>query len=141
MQVIRSFPGWASICNKWYSIQDVRLSPSLLYFSSSIGSWKAFIYYTYTNEIQFNELKSQQNQVSVHPCSIDESNNISCSPKSMYRFAKSVSILLFYKSTMLTSSFFPGQHSMSRIYSEVRHLKGLTQENIIHELFSAFTSR
>ncbi|KAL9713964.1 hypothetical protein Ac2012v2_002270 [Leucoagaricus gongylophorus] len=86
-------------------------------------TWKAFIYYTYTNEIQFNELKSQQNQVSVHPCSIDESNNISCSPKSMYRFAKSANI--------------PCLESIAK--SGIS--RGLTQENIIHELFSAFTSR
>ncbi|KAJ3569233.1 hypothetical protein NP233_g5179 [Leucocoprinus birnbaumii] len=87
-------------------------------------TWKAFIYYAYTNEIHFDELKSQRVQCTsrkaVEPAT---RNNVRCSPKSMYRLAESAKI--------------PQLRSTAR--SGI--LNGLSQSNIVTELFSAFTSK
>ncbi|KAF5359477.1 hypothetical protein D9756_003556 [Leucocoprinus leucothites] len=88
-------------------------------------TWKAFVYYTYTNKIHFNELKSQRGGVSS-TSSADFTpgpNDVSCSPKSMYRFADSANI------------------SKLKSMAKAAILKGLSELNIVTELFSVFTSR
>ncbi|KAF5359476.1 hypothetical protein D9756_003557 [Leucocoprinus leucothites] len=86
-------------------------------------TWKAFIYYTYTNKIHFNELKSQRGQFSSSADFTPGPNDVSCSPKSMYRFADSANI------------------SKLKSMAKAAILKGLSEHNIITELFSVFTSR
>ncbi|KAF5359470.1 hypothetical protein D9756_003561 [Leucocoprinus leucothites] len=88
-------------------------------------TWKAFIFYSYTNSIYFNKLKSQraQNSTSFNWDQPTKGNPefVTCSPKSMYRFAD---------------------------YAGLPELKALAKEgisqslsrfNIVDELFSVFT--
>ncbi|KXN89438.1 hypothetical protein AN958_05600 [Leucoagaricus sp. SymC.cos] len=84
-------------------------------------TWRAFIFYAYTNEIKFRALKSRGRKTKAVLEAVDSNNNLCCSPKSMYRFAD---------------------------YADLPHLKLLAKEaikknlfhdNIIKELFSSFT--
>ncbi|KAF7775761.1 hypothetical protein Agabi119p4_4154 [Agaricus bisporus var. burnettii] len=86
-------------------------------------TWKAFIYYSYTNDIHFSALRSEQISPVVAQPSAREPDSIRCSPKSMYRFAE---------------------------YANLPELMSLAKEaikdslcpfNIVKELFSRFTSR
>ncbi|KAF5354200.1 hypothetical protein D9756_007027 [Leucocoprinus leucothites] len=87
-------------------------------------TWKAFIYYTYTGDIVFNRLKSGEGSVISRPVAkkdLDGVNPVSCSPKSMYRFADYADI--------------PALKSLAK--EGIR--KSLSSSNIVDELFSSFT--
>ncbi|KAF5359462.1 hypothetical protein D9756_003562 [Leucocoprinus leucothites] len=88
-------------------------------------TWKAFLFYSYTNSIYFNKLKSQRTQKSASFNWVQSTKSnpefVTCSPKSMYRFAD---------------------------YADLPELKALAKEgiskslsrfNIVDELFSVFT--
>lgn len=77
-------------------------------------TWKAFILYAYTNNIQFNSLKSE-NKPHVN------SKTVSCSPKSMYRLADYACL--------------PKLKAAAKEGIRQR----LSRSNIITELFSTFT--
>ncbi|KAF9445917.1 hypothetical protein P691DRAFT_777242 [Macrolepiota fuliginosa MF-IS2] len=79
-------------------------------------TWKAFIFYAYTNKIHFNSLKSQENEPSPA-----DSQNLGCSPKSMYRLAD-----------------YAGMQTLKDISREGIRDR-LSSENIVQELFSSFT--
>ncbi|KAF5363352.1 hypothetical protein D9756_000264 [Leucocoprinus leucothites] len=83
-------------------------------------TWKAFIFYTYTNDIKFNALKSQRTDATSESLGADF---ISCSPKSMYRFADYADL--------------PVLKSLAK--ETIR--KNLSKSNIITELFSPFTQK
>ncbi|KAF9441840.1 hypothetical protein P691DRAFT_536473 [Macrolepiota fuliginosa MF-IS2] len=57
-------------------------------------TWKSFMFYTYTNDIRFNSLKSQRSTTDPLKSRTPpaDSDIVSCSPKSMYRFADYVRI-------------------------------------------------
>ncbi|KAJ3573695.1 hypothetical protein NP233_g2260 [Leucocoprinus birnbaumii] len=83
-------------------------------------TWRAFIFHTYTGEIDFSQLRSQRLDALLEPASPGQA---ACSPKSMYRFAD---------------------------YADIPALKSLAKEgiktslstsNIITELFSSFTHK
>lgn len=88
-------------------------------------TWKTFLYYLYTNEVAFNELRSQQAQTKAqqYKSELEDDDSIRCSPKSMYRLADYVGI--------------PGLKALALdgIWD------GLHKSNIIAELFSSFTHR
>ncbi|KAJ3562787.1 hypothetical protein NP233_g9359 [Leucocoprinus birnbaumii] len=108
------------------SAQSITKGKAFAVNGTAYQTWKTFIYYTYTNEITFNKLRSQRTAMSPEPRRSkpeDLESDIRCSPKSMYRFADYVDI--------------PTLKSMSK--EELR--KRLSKSNIIQELFSSFTNR
>ncbi|KAJ3562786.1 hypothetical protein NP233_g9358 [Leucocoprinus birnbaumii] len=87
-------------------------------------TWKAFIYYAYTKDIVFNQLKSQ-GIIMKHPTDAqsEDADIVRCSPKSMYRFADYADI--------------PALKSLTKEAIGKR----LTKANIVAELFSSFTQK
>lgn len=83
-------------------------------------TWRAFIFYAYTSDIEFNAFKSQR---AVTKPGSSNSESISCSPKSMYRFADYADL--------------PSLKSLAQ--EGIR--KNLSKSNIIAELFSSFTHK
>ncbi|KXN83062.1 hypothetical protein AN958_01899 [Leucoagaricus sp. SymC.cos] len=86
-------------------------------------TWKAFIFYIYTNDIHFNKLKSLKSSVSEETNDLMKSNHVGCSPKSMYRLADRAN------------------HPRLKTLARAAIANSLSQSNIITELFSVFTSR
>ncbi|KAJ3569244.1 hypothetical protein NP233_g5188 [Leucocoprinus birnbaumii] len=89
---------------------------------TALKTWKAFVYYTYMNQIHFSPLKSQRD-LPVSSSTAGPNAAVSCSPKSMYRFAKTANI------------------SVLKTMAKAGIMKGLSKANIVTELFSVFTSR
>ncbi|KAJ3573689.1 hypothetical protein NP233_g2262 [Leucocoprinus birnbaumii] len=86
-------------------------------------TWKAFIIYAYTNDIEFNALKSRLNATSESDSHSVGPERIACSPKSMYRLADYV-----------------GTPALKVVAKEAI-AKNLSKSNIISELFSSFTHK
>ncbi|KXN80752.1 hypothetical protein AN958_07860, partial [Leucoagaricus sp. SymC.cos] len=86
-------------------------------------TWKAFLFYTYTNSISFNDLKSQRKTAPRSPIAKDTKDFVRCSPKSMYRFADYADL--------------PDLKALAK----GAITKGLSRFNIVEELFSVFTSK
>ncbi|KAG6878041.1 hypothetical protein C0992_008732 [Termitomyces sp. T32_za158] len=88
-----------------------------LEYTESIYRWKALVFYLYTQEIHFKPLRSDASR------NVEASGHgIACSPKSMYRLATKI-----------------GLEELQELSLEAI-IHSISEENIIEELFSKFTS-
>ena len=117
----------------------------MLYFSAvDFGrlSWKAFIYYLYTGKVAFACLRSQGRAPT--PSTVVRKENLSpspplCSPKSMYKLADEVSIPVITPHMARLKQFQLGISDLKELARD-DILSKLSNENIVIELFSTFTS-
>ncbi|KAH7908930.1 hypothetical protein BJ138DRAFT_301281 [Hygrophoropsis aurantiaca] len=95
----------------------------MLVKGAAYKTWHAFIYYCYTNKINFSPLKSQKSLPESPQLFFAAHNSPKCSPKSMYRLADKM------RNTQLK------QFAFNAIRAS------LSKENILKEALSRFTSR
>ncbi|KAH7908931.1 hypothetical protein BJ138DRAFT_301542 [Hygrophoropsis aurantiaca] len=95
----------------------------MLVKGAAYKTWHAFIYYCYTDQINFSPLKSQKSLPQKPPAAHVDHNPPTCSPKSMYRLADKI-----------------GNTRLKQIAFEAIRAS-LSTENILKEALSKFTSR
>lgn len=98
---------------------NVRLMRNFAY-----PTWNAFMYYLYTEDVEFSLLKSQTQKPKSSEAARNEATTVvapQCSPKSMYRLAHELGL----------------EDLMKRAKDDIR--TKLSTDNILTELFSSFT--
>ena len=104
--------------------------------------WHAFLWYCYTGNLKFGKLKSQVEPGGQHlrVASLD-GEPPTCSPKSMYRLADLVRILVRRIQMKKLSKFSQIGDEDLKAKALVAIKQNMSEENVLDETFSVFTSK
>lgn len=132
--------GWCSL-KVWRTEREYGRFPPCQYTETSVVvlRWLAYIYFRYTGQVSFRPLKSARGASKIPPNGSGAPP--SCSPKSMYRLAASVSeVLERHIHELIHIAWQLGDERMKEL--ALRAIKeGLSKDNIVEEAFSWFTAQ
>ncbi|KAJ7612773.1 hypothetical protein FB45DRAFT_1036982 [Roridomyces roridus] len=109
----------------------VRNGRVLVLKDTAFKTWKALLYFLYTGRVHFCTLKSQEPQESVVV-------GPTCSPKSMYRLADKVNLPVSTLIQLFDSSKLGLEDLQALALASIS--SHLSEQNILQEVFSSFTS-